>query len=101
MGPASPNLRPAKGTNINLAAVSNFLRKRSPKGGLARRPALLSSGCNEERWSCAERHLTRNKKTLMTTASAGSVPEVVWLARRVRECIVELKRTFQLGDMEL
>lgn len=40
VGLTGPNLRPAKGTNINLAAVSNFLRKCSPKGGLAWHPAL-------------------------------------------------------------
>lgn len=33
-----------KGTNINLATVSNLLRKCSLKGGLAQLPALLCSG---------------------------------------------------------
>ena len=33
-----------KGTNINLATVSNLLRKCSLEGGLAQLPALLCSG---------------------------------------------------------
>lgn len=58
-------------------------------------PCPLSSECNEERRGCAERHLTRNKRTLMTAATVGSVPGVVW------KRIMELNLPFQLRDMEL